>query len=77
MSPRSKKVMLTSRQPDYLVDWITDHGEENGVDRTAVLLELLEAGAEGRLYVKPRPGPNPFPANKPLFPALPGPKEPK
>ena len=67
--PRGKpKTPINMRIAGHLVDFVTEYATNRGTDRTGLTESLYEALAEGRLYVQPRPGPNPFPANNPLFP---------
>lgn len=61
----------STRQPVWLQEAADRYAEEHGTDRTGLIRAMYEALAEGRLYVVPRPGPQPFPADHPLFPPPP------
>jgi hypothetical protein len=55
------RIITTIRLPPDLLKWARSYKKEHGVSVTHVIEELLEALREGRLMVRPRAGPSPFP----------------
>ena len=74
MRRRAKQQYNMRLTQDY-VDWVDKYAATKGSNRTEITEELFLALAEGRLYVAPPSGPNPFPAQDPLFRAPPDRKE--
>jgi hypothetical protein len=58
------KKVTTFRLEPALLAWVTKYAEQHGKTRNSIVEELLEALHEGRLSVRPRSGPNPFPAEE-------------
>lgn len=68
---------MTDLTPSLKVDmsvelgaWISDYAAFRGKSVGEVTAELLHALQDNRLYVRPRPGPNPY-THEPLFPEPP------
>lgn len=57
------KEVLTLRLDPALRDWLTAFAAEHGVDRTAVVTDMIEALREGRMVVRPRASASPFPVH--------------
>ncbi len=57
----SNRVMTTIRLPPDLLAWGRVHSKAHNVSFTSLVEDLLTALREGRLAVRPRAGPSPFP----------------
>jgi hypothetical protein len=75
--PRSDKasMIVTFRLPQYLFDYIHSEADKHGTTLSSIMNDLTQAAADGRLYVKPRSGPQPFPGDEPIFPPPPTSKD--
>lgn len=57
-----RSMRLSDKHWDFAAEYAAAH--EGVRDRSDLVRQLLEALQEGRLTVRPRPAPNPFPADE-------------
>lgn len=64
MTENPNRKLTSLRLPKKLLDDFTAYAEANGVSKTHIMETLVEALLEGRLTMRPRSGPNAFPAEE-------------
>ena len=60
--------VFSTRQPEDLQAFADGYAREHGTDRSGLIRAFYEALREGRVEVRPRLGPNPFPGTPEIFP---------
>jgi hypothetical protein len=64
MGDTRNRKMTSLRLPPELLDWFTTYAKSQRLSKTQVVEELLWALREGRMTIRPRSGPNAFPAEE-------------